>query len=111
MSIYTADGEVAGGAPNGFTWSARYDDTTNDLTLRGDGTGWATVTVTRTTNGQQFTAAFLQPGQPMPPDVTANITVTIGAGPTVIPNIPARRVIGRSGSLALEITNFSWRIP
>lgn len=112
MSIFTAGGEVAGGAATGgFTWSANYDDTTNALTLQGDGTGWATVTVTRQTNGQQFTAAFLQSGQAMPPGVTADLTVTIGSGPQVIPNVPAKRIVGRNGSLMLEITNFSWRMP
>jgi hypothetical protein len=110
MAIYTAGGIVGGGAPSGFTWSANYDDTTNDLTLQGDGQGWATVTVTRTTNGQQFTAAFLPPGQALPPGETATIIVPVDGGPTVIPNLPAKRVIGRGGSLALEISNFSWHL-
>lgn len=110
MAVFAVSGSSAGV----FTWSASWDDGTRDLTIEATGQGRCTVTVVQS-NGQMRTVAFVQNSGdstlPVPPEFPApTLTILIGDGPTVIPNInlnPSHGAHGDPGG-GFEVVNESW---
>lgn len=97
-----------------FDWSAVYDDAANTLTIQANGAGRCTVVVAQS-NDKQAVAFFVQPGGqplPLPSGITADfsVTVVIGSGPLVIPNIRLKPIPDPRGSAGgFMVANEEWR--